>query len=375
MTYTRRSVLTATTLAAFGAACSRKRASGFPGFAYVANYEGSALAVVSLTAFAVTRYVPLGAPPTQVFAHPRTGQVLALTPGSRKLHFLDPADSRIVRSTSLPGNTSQMRFTGDPAASALFLLDPPAGRLWKASPQSGALHYAAHFPEPFDFFDTANWTGLAVAGHATSGKFSIFEQASGKILGTYETGGPISALAFRSDGRQVWVAHPDTRQLSGFVATNGRLVARLPVALTPDTMYPGPDGGSIFVTGPDRDALVILEPYPAQIATTLTLGPRPSVMAASSDPPYLFVASRTAAQVSVVDMQLRRPIAVVSVANRPGFITLTPDDQYALVLNPDSGEMAVIRTTGIRMQRQKTAALFTIIPVGSRPVGADVVIA
>lgn len=56
----------------------------------------------------------------------------------------------------------------------------------------------------------------------------------------------------------------------------------------------------------------------------------------------------------------------------PGFIAITPDEQYALVLNRRSGDMAVIRIAAIRATRTKSAWLFTMIPVGSRPVSAVV---
>jgi len=52
---------------------------------------------------------------------------------------------------------------------------------------------------------------------------------------------------------------------------------------------------------------------------------------------------------------------------------VTPDQEYALVLNRASADMAVIRISAITVGRAKSAPLFTMIPVGSRPVDAVVV--
>ena len=60
----------------------------------------------------------------------------------------------------------------------------------------------------------------------------------------------------------------------------------------------------------------------------------------------------------------------------PSHITITPDQQYALVLNEASGDMAVIRITTITANRRKTgASLFSMVPVGGRPVDTAIVTA
>ena len=79
---------------------------------------------------------------------------------------------------------------------------------------------------------------------------------------------------------------------------------------------------------------------------------------------------------------LRRARADVGVFDKtaavgadPGFITVTPDGNFALVLNRVSGDMAVIRAGAIVAEaagRLRSAPLYTMIPVGSRPVSAAV---
>ena len=49
---------------------------------------------------------------------------------------------------------------------------------------------------------------------------------------------------------------------------------------------------------------------------------------------------------------------------------ITPDQQYALALNQGSGDVAVVRIASIKAGRALRAPLFTMIPVGGRPVAA-----
>jgi YVTN family beta-propeller protein len=133
-----------------------------------------------------------------------------------------------------------------------------------------------------------------------------------------------------------------------------------------------PDGGQLFITGEGRDAVAIAYPYRTEIAQTSLSGRKPGAMACSSSPDYLFVANPSAGSVSVFDIQTQKVVAVTGVGMEPSFIVVTPDQQYALVLNRASGDMAVIRIAAITVRRTKQAPLFTMIPVGARPVAAAI---
>jgi DNA-binding beta-propeller fold protein YncE len=65
--------------------------------------------------------------------------------------------------------------------------------------------------------------------------------------------------------------------------------------------------------------------------------------------------------------------AAVQVGQEPRHILITPDRQYALVLNEKSGDLAVIRLYSLAARRNKPIPLFTLIPVGERPVSAAVI--
>ena len=99
-------------------------------------------------------------------------------------------------------------------------------------------------------------------------------------------------------------------------------------------------------------------------------GHAPGAMAASGS--LLFIASPQSGDVSILNIPTRKVIGVVQVGSDPGFVVVTPDDQYALVLNRKSGDVAVLRVGGITPNRYKSWSLFTVIPVGSKPVSAAI---
>src|SRR5262249_5679287 len=88
----RRSVLALPLLAS----CARKRPTGFSGYAFVANEEGKAIAVVDLEAFAVAKHISLDAEPSRVIAGAKGTSVFALTPESGSIQEIQ-ADRLVFR--------------------------------------------------------------------------------------------------------------------------------------------------------------------------------------------------------------------------------------------------------------------------------------
>jgi YVTN family beta-propeller protein len=115
-------------------------------------------------------------------------------------------------------------------------------------------------------------------------------------------------------------------------------------------------------------------PYSTEVAQTILAGRAPGAMAVSGAPGdgYLFVTNPLSGDVTIVDIETARTIATLAVGADPGYIAVTTDDQFALVLNRRSGNVAVIRIASVIPRRTRSAPLFTLIPVGSRPVSAAV---
>jgi YVTN family beta-propeller protein len=353
---------------ALAAACRPRRGAGFPGYAFVANEEGQAVAVVDLTAFAVARHIPLGANPTEVIAHPSRPSVFALTPRTGAVHEIDAGALALGRKRVCANAALSMRLAPD--ARSLWVLAREPRQLIRLG--AASLQVEARMPlagEPKDF-DIARDGARAAVSFGREGWLAILNLETGKTEHVLSLGKALGAVRFQSNGRNLLAANLEDRMLTIVHVESGRVVTHLPLAVRPDNLCFNSDAGQLFITGDGMDAVVIVYPYQTEVAETVLAGHAPGAMAAA--PGLLFVANPRSNRVTILDIETHKAIAAAPAGAEPGHITITPDNQYALVLNRRSGDMAVIRIAAIIATRSKSAPLFTMIPVGSKPVSAAV---
>jgi len=347
--------------------CGRRRGGGgFRGYAFVANAEGNALAVVDLEALAVARHIPLAGSPSAVVASAKRPFVYALTPANGTVHEVAVDHLSFTRRRNVAASALEMQLSPD--GNALYVLAREPRALLRVGLDEWKVEWRIPLPEePVEF---------AVASDNKTGAISFASgvrlvDLAARKLGEPAGTGDFGAVKFLADARTLIAADRGQRRLSFYDVAAGRLITHLPLAVRPDNLCFNADGGQLFVTGDGMDAVVVVYPYHTpEIAETVLAGHAPGPMAASQA--YLFVANPQSGGVSILEINSRKVIAVASAGADPGFITVTPDDQYALVLNRSSGDVAVLRVGAISKNRDRRAPLLTVIPVGSRPVSAVV---
>lgn len=356
-------------VAATASACRRRKAERFPGYAFVANSGGAAVAVVDLSAFAVVRHIRLDGGPVALAADSRRAAVYALVPETGSVHEIDAGGLALRRRLRLPEQLLSMRLA--PSSSLLWLAAGRPPRLVGIAAESFQVVRRIDLPAaPLDF-DIAPEAAQAAVSLGAHGLALIELSGAGKLrlLRPCASCGPVR---YRSDGRLVLAGDVEDRLLAVLDAEEGGIVVKLPLALAPTHFCFKDDGGQLFITGSGMDAVVTVYPYRTEVGSTTLAGHAPGFLAVSSEPDYLFAANPESGDVTVIDIESQRVVAVVTVGKEPGFITVTPDNEYALVLNRASGDMAVIRIATLSGRRRRFAPLFTMIPVGSRPVAAVV---
>jgi YVTN family beta-propeller protein len=366
---TRRSLLLAPLAALAG--CGHRKGAGFDGYAFVANEEGKAIAAVDLTAFAVARHIHLDASPTALIADPVRPAVYALTPATGSVHEIGSGTLAFRRKVQIAHAAVAMRLSPD--GRAIWVLARQPRRLIRLPLDT--FQPDAHItlpgePVDFDISESGEWAGISFGESGVVGLVDLQRGTCSSIV----LGKRLSLARFRKDGRQLLVGNAEDRMLSILEVPGGRVVVHLPLAVRPDYFCFSADQGQLFVTGAGMDAVVVVFPYWTEVAGALLAGRAPGAMADAlgTDAEFLLVANSQSGQVTIVDVETRRAIAGVAVGQGPVYITVTPDQQYALVLNCLSGDMAVIRIAAISATRAKSAPLFTMIPVGSKPVCAVV---
>ncbi len=369
-------------LAAGGAAglalggCGRTRKPstyGYRGFAFVANSEGKAVAAVDLNALAVVRHIALDANPTQMVDDPARPMVYAVTPSSGEIAAIAVDKLEVERKVRVGARPGFAKVSPD--GRFLWVLCPAARQLVRIPlaefRQPDLRINLPSEPADFDLGPAAEGAKdrLAVS---LGGQAALFDTVSGKAVASYSmAGGEAGGIVFRLDGRQLLIADKTAHQLAIFDLATNRAVASLPLAVRPDRICAKADGGQIFVSGEGMDAVVTVYPYQTEVANTMLAGRSPGAMAVSAAWDYLLVANPSSDNVTIVSIANQRVLAVAPVGKRPEFITVTPDGNYALVLNRESGDMAVLHLV-IEPRRSRAAAIAARIPVGSAPVGAVV---
>jgi YVTN family beta-propeller protein len=353
-------------------ACSRKE-RGFSGLAFIANQDGRAVAVVNLTALALVRHIHLDAHPSQVLTRQELPAVYALTPSNATLVEINPQTLAIGRKAQLGAEPSHSRL--DWSGSALWVLCDRS--LQRIPLKSFQREQRITLPAPVADFDLGPpdtpADGYAAVSFSATGEFGLVNLASGRLDHLAKLDSPTGKVRFRKDGRQLMVADTGANRLTAFDVGHRRVAVHLPLAIRPDQFCFRLDGGQLFVAGEGMDAVVAIHTYQTEVGATILAGHDPGFLAVSTGAPdYLFVANPSSGNVTIVNIQSRRVMAVATVGREPCHIAVTPNNEYALVLNRESGDMAVLHVGSMTARRTRSVPILTMVPVGSQPVSAVV---
>jgi DNA-binding beta-propeller fold protein YncE len=381
---TRRALLAGTAAAA---GCARRKGSGYPGHAFVANAGGRSVAAVNLETFSVARRIALDGAPAQVAADARRRAVYVLVPESGTVCEIDSARLAIRRTVRVGGAAVSMRLASDGASLWVLAHDPNA--LVRVRLEDLKVGGRMRLPAAGADFDLGKG-GTAAVSFAREGQVGMAGVGDTAMEALIGVGAAPGTVRFQQNGAQVLIGNRGSRTVTIANVQKRRVVVNLPVPLEPVNFCSKYDGGEWFISGSGMDAVVIVYPYSTEVAETVLAGKAPENMAVLDGPAtaanYLFVSNPQSATVTVLDIFDRRLVAAIGVGQEPGQIVFTPDFQYALVLNRGSGDVAIIRIPSMRvtsegkLRRYKGVSaaplpvpLFNLIPVGTRPVSAAVV--
>jgi len=350
------------------AACTRSQ-EGFRGYAFIANQEGGAVAAVDLGVLAVARHIPIEGAPTEVTAATKRPSVYALTPQTGSVHEIQIDTLRLARKLGVASQAITMALSAD--EQSLFVLAREPRTLVAVALDSFKTAWKLPLPdEPVGMALSPDGKTAAVTSVRAVHLVDLEARRLSAPLGQGDYG-PV--MFHDTEGKTLLAGNRGERVVSAYSVKAQRLITHLPISVRPDQFCLNRDRGQLFVTGEGMDAVVVIYPYNTpQVGDTVLAGHAPGAMDVSED--LLFVASPLSGDVSILSIATRKVIAVVPVGSDPGFIRVTANDQYALVLNRKSGDVAILSVPAInkKKNRYKTAALLTVIPVGSRPVSAVV---
>jgi len=142
------------------------------------------------------------------------------------------------------------------------------------------------------------------------------------------------ALAASKDGRTLYVANADARQVAWVELPGGKITRRIPVPGEPTGLTLTPDGAKLVVAcaAPKSTVAVFAAESGKPIAAIRTghtaMGP-----AVSPDGKRLYVCNRFNNNVSVIDLAAAKEVARIPAVREPIAAAVTPDGQAVLVAN------------------------------------------
>lgn len=376
----RRAFLAGTTLLS---ACGVTRAPRYHAWLFVASAGEKAVVVTDLASFHRSGAIDMGTVPNQVLS--ARGKVFAVCDGNQSVVRIDPVRQTVVSKVAVGGRIVGAALTtgGDylvvatSQPSAAVLIDTGSGKIIRRTGLAGI---------PFAIAAADAQAAILLASKPGSEPDYIarLKIPDGVLLGVSATGsGPLRALNYRKDGRTIFVAAPDARQIVTLDAMTGSILARLPVPIRPARFCTDGTGGQVFVTGADReDQLVIFSPFQNQVDQTLYAGRSPFGMAVAAERNLLFLTSPEAGSVTIVDIDTRGIRASVRTGGNPREILIASttglDEEYAFVVDGDTGDVSVIHIPVVLQKPEALIAdtpkpVFTVFHGGSAPQSAVIV--
>jgi YVTN family beta-propeller protein len=355
------------------AACSPPKGTGFPGFAIIASEAEHTLSAISLEHFRVTRQLHLEAAPSQVTAISHPQLVLCLLPSRGTLIAVDSGAVAVRQKVRVGDESLTMCLDDD--GKRVWVLNKSPNSLVAVDLATFKIAARVHLPgEPLSA-DFRYKTGAVSLPR--QGAIAIVE--GDRVARTIAAGIAPGMICFRPDGKAVLAADSEAQMLAVADPAAGKLLVKLALPLKPRRYCYNSDGGQLFITGDGMDAVTIVSPYQTEVFATILAGNSPSGMAVPRPDPdlpeYLLVTNSGSGDLTVISIFSRGVVARIPVGQDPQDVIITPDNQYALVLNRQSGDVAVIRVPSIGAwgnHHKKTAPLFTMIPVGTRPISATI---
>jgi DNA-binding beta-propeller fold protein YncE len=375
----RRAFLAATSGIAISA-CAHQRAKRYRAWLFMASAAEKAIDIADLAQFKHSGSIPLAGVPNQVLT--ARGKLYVTCSATRTVVRIDPVNRKITGRIAAGGVIAGAALTSGGAFLALALSQPAAIVLIDTA--TDAIVHRVTLPHPAKAIAGA---AAQVAALLESGDLARVSVPEGVLLGINSSGsGSSTALDYRKDGKTLFVAAPETRQIVSFDATTGAMLARLPVPIRPARFCADGTGGQVFVTGADLDArLVIFSPYQNQIDETFYAGHSLFGMAVAPVRNLLFLSNPDAGDVTIVDIETRKIVSSVRMGGKPGeiLIAASPDgktpEEYAFVVDSETGDVAVIHIpvvlhkSGDAFITEPPKPVFAVIRSGARPQSAVIV--
>jgi len=140
-------------------------------------------------------------------------------------------------------------------------------------------------------------------------------------------------LAFRPDGREVWVACEASSSVVVVDAAKRVKVAEIPVGGQATDVAFSPDGSSAYVSNRLDDSVSVIDVAARKVRQTIPVGDEPHGLLTDRSGRILYVLNTSSRDLSVIDLATGREAGRLSASRSPWSLALSPDGSRMLITN------------------------------------------
>ena len=149
------------------------------------------------------------------------------------------------------------------------------------------------------------------------------------------------AIAASKDGKTLYVANADARQVAFVEAMSGRITRSISLPGEPTGLALSPDGTELYVTcAAARSTVLVVDAAAGTTLAKIAVGHTARGPAAGPGGKRLYVCNRFDNDISVIDLEARKEVARVPVVREPFAASVTPDGKSVVVANHLPAERA-----------------------------------
>ena len=343
-------------------------AANYREYAYISNGGSSSVTVLDLVHMRQDRVIAVGKDPSGLAVNPRRNEIYVVNSGSATVTVIQ-AESNTVAATiavhkqpysidvDRQGERAYIANSGSNNVSVLDL----ASRREIGVIGSGMGPGVARI---------TNDGNTVVITNRISGSVSIADAHSFRVRSSFDHCPGATDVILLPDSSKAFVACSDGRQImviglahssAGAPMTADVLLTLLDVGKTPLQITLKPDGGEAFVSNFDSGTISELTTSSNEVGGAYLVAAHPVRGLVSTDNSLLYVSDFSAGMVTIYSIDDGKRINSVRVGEGPDALAFSASGQFLLVVNAQSGDIAVVRTAA------SPASLLTLFPAGRSP--------
>lgn len=208
---------------------------------------------------------------------------------------------------------------------------------------------------------------LFVASEDT-GKGVVIDATDGRVMASMPVGGEPEGVTLSPGGRFVYMTSEEDHQVSVIDTAMNRVIATIEVGERPRFTEFSDDGRTAYVSGENDGTITVIDAVAHQRLRTLKLEgalARPVGMVVSHDGRQLYTVTGRGQKLLALDPQTGKVLKSLDVGPRPWGVALSPDGRTLYTANGNSNDVSVVDVASFQVVSR--------IPVGDTPWGLIVV--